>query len=403
MSTPAIKLMSGIQTPIDSNLLFILDSSVSGILNTNILAGTVDSEFVAPVQSLTITRGRSRQLDRFNAGVASIAFYNRDRKLDPLNEASAYAGEIGPRLRMKILADNIPIFTGYVTDWNFDYDLTGNDVAFASCVDYFGLLSAATFSEIIPPASSAGYQIGWALEEFKYPYKTNLDPGNANIGAFTINSGTQLLDYLFQIAKSDNGKLFVDADGVVQYVNRFGRDDVAELAFSDDGTGVPYMNLINEFGDELLFNDIVISSPAGSFEVVRQDSIDKYGLSILSYTDLLNDSLLNLQDIANRLLEQFQFPRVRFTGLQVELAGLSFANRSSVLNLDLGDLVTVKRTFKSGSPPSVTQQLFVSGIKHRISADSHIVEFSFEPNPFLKYLRLDDATKGTINDVNVLG
>jgi hypothetical protein len=403
MSTPTITLMSGIQTPLDPSTVFMLDSTDLGVLDTDILDGTVDTEFVAPVQGITISRGRSRQLDRFNAGSATIDFYNADRKLDPLNEASDYYGLIQPRLRFKILADNIPIFTGYATDWDLEYDITGKDLANVACTDYFGLLANISFPEETPPELATGPAIDYALKYFAYPYPTNIDIGNANLGAYLIEEGTQLLEYLFQIARSDAGKLFIDGAGVLQYFDRFGRGETAEVAFADDGTGIGYSNLMNEYGDELLYNQVIVSSPAGTAEASRQDSIDQYGLSTLSYTDVLNNSIIGLQDLADRFLEQYQSPKVRFTGLSVELAGLSTADRADVLGLDLGDLVTVKRTFATGSPGSVTQQLFVSGVRHRIGVDSHVVEFAFEPNPFLKYLRLDANPRGKINDENTLG
>jgi hypothetical protein len=403
MSTPTIKLMSGIPVQIDPATVFMLNSTTLGVLNEDILGGDVDSEFVAPVQSITISRGRSRQLDRFNSGSAVINFYNADRKLDPLNEASEYYGKITPRLRFQILADDIPIYSGYATDWDFGYDITNKDYATVYCSDAFTVLGNISFPQETPPASAPGPMLSWALNYFAYPGQKNFDNGNANLGAFQIDEGTQLLDFMFQIQRSDAGKLFVDAESTIQYVDRFGRGNSAEVTFADDGTGIPYMSLSNEYGDELLFNDVIVTSPAGTVERFRQDSIDQYGLAVLSYTDVLNVDTVDLGGLADRFLELYQFPKLRFTGLSVELNGLPTADVQDLLNLDLADLVSVKRTFSVGSPASVTQELFVAGISHRIRPDSHVIEFSFEPNPFLAYLRLDDATFGKITDVNVLG
>jgi len=403
MSTPTIKLMSGIPVQLDPATVFMLDSVDWGVLDTDILAGEVDSEFVAPVQSITISRGRSRQLDRFNSGSATINFYNADRKLDPLNEASEYYGKIVPRLRFKILANDIPIYSGYATDWDFGYDITGKDYATAYCSDAFTVLGNISFPVETPPAGAPGPTLDWALNYFSFTGDINFDNGNATLGAFQIDEGTQLLDFMFQVQKSDAGKLFVDADSTIQYVDRFGRGNAAEVSFADDGTGVPYMSLSNEYGDELLYNDVIVTSPAGTVERFRQDSIDQFGLSVLSYTDVLNADTIDLGSLADRFLELYQFPKVRFTGLSVELNGLSSTVVDDLLNLDLADLVSVKKTFATGSPGSVTQELFVSAITHRIRPDSHVIEFSFEPNPFLAYLRLDDSTFGKITDVNVLG
>jgi hypothetical protein len=73
-----------------------------------------------------------------------------------------------------------------------------------------------------------------------------------------------------------------------------------------------------------------------------------------------------------------------------------------VLNLDLADFVTVKRSFGVGSPSSVTQDLIVTGIQHSIRPGSHVVEFTFEPTPSEDYLLLDSSTNGILN-TDVLG
>jgi len=85
------------------------------------------------------------------------------------------------------------------------------------------------------------------------------------------------------------------------------------------------------------------------------------------------------------------------------LAGLSDSQIADILALDLADQVSVKKSFSVGSPSYVTQDLMVSGIKHRVRPGSHVVEFTFEPTPYKVGLRLDDAVKGTIDEDNYLG
>ena len=45
MTLPVITLMSGIQTEIDPDICFTLDSTDLGVLDTDILAGTEDTQF----------------------------------------------------------------------------------------------------------------------------------------------------------------------------------------------------------------------------------------------------------------------------------------------------------------------------------------------------------------------
>lgn len=404
MTLPVITLMSGIQTEIDPDICFTLDSTDLGVLDTDILAGTEDTQFVAPIQSLTISRGRSRQLDRFTAGTASILFDNRDRKLDPLNTASDYYGYIVPRLRLKVLADNIPIYSGYATDWEVEYDKTGSDTASVACVDAFTIFANfVTANDDTPAPQTPGPRLQWIVDIFAYKGSVNFGAGNANLGDYTVPEGTQMLEYMTNVAASDRGALYVDGDGVLQYVGRFDREAVSEVTFADDGSGVPYMSLVTSYNDELLYNEIIAASPAGSVIARNEDSIASYELSSLNLSYLLNNSTFELQEIADFYLEKLALPQVRFTGLTVELAGLSAAQIEDLLNVEIADQISVKKSFSAGLPAVVTQDLMVSGIQHRIQPGSHMITFTFEPTPYKDGLKLDDATRGTIDSTNYLG
>lgn len=404
MTLPAIRVLSGIQTLIDPDICFTLDSADLGVLDTDILGGTEDTEIdVGLVRSVSISRGRSRQLDRFRAGTLSIEFDNRGRVFDPLNTASEYAGQIVPRISMQILADNIPIFTGVTTDWEVDYDIAYQDSASVLCADNFTVLANYSFDENLTPGQdTVGGRLDWVKSVFGYPGQTSFANGNANLGAFEVSSGTQALDYMFSAAQSDLGLLFVDSAGVLTYVGRFDKDPTSILTFADDGSGVPFQTLKTQYGDELLYSRVVATSPAGTFVAEDQDSLDQFGLSVLNLSNVLNASLGQLQVIAEDYLEIYRFPQVRFTGLSVELAGLSAAQVEDVLGLDLGDPISVVKSFEGGAPLLVTQNVIVSGVSHRIRPGSHLVEFTFERNNYGVGLTLDDAVRGTLDGDNVI-
>ena len=103
---------------------FTLNDSVLGVLDgegrlDGTLLGDDVSEYCLAVST---NRGRSDQLQNFNAGTASITLLNNDRRFDPINEDSPYwdpvTGQSGvtPRRKVTILSDGVPIFTGRITD-----------------------------------------------------------------------------------------------------------------------------------------------------------------------------------------------------------------------------------------------------------------------------------------------
>jgi hypothetical protein len=182
-----------------------------------------------------------------------------------------------------------------------------------------------------------------------------------------------------------------------------GRTDVlnpvADADFRATGGGVPYQTLINEFGDELLYNDIVTQSPAGGpFNVSDLNSQALYQSQQYTATDLLNSSATEVQQLGQYLLGKYKNPVLRFTGLSTQMAALTAAQQNAVLNLDLTDIATVQKNYATGNPTSVTQTLIVSGINHTIIPLNHIINFTFESVDGNQYLTLDDAIFGILNE-----
>ena len=67
------------------------------------------------VQAVNITRGRSRELDKFEAGSFSITLNNRSRAFDPTYTSSPFYGYVVPRRRVRVSSAGVVIFSGYVS------------------------------------------------------------------------------------------------------------------------------------------------------------------------------------------------------------------------------------------------------------------------------------------------
>jgi len=402
MSTPEIKIFSSLLTAPLPDVLK-LDDANFGLLDTNKLDGVIETLLDVPIKSLTVSRGRSRQLDRFTAGTASVSFNNFDRRLDPLNEDSEFYGAVVPRQRIKIFANDRPIFTGVINDWDIDYDITNLDTAVASAADAFTVLSNFVFDEdVTPVAESPADRLDWVLEYFDYRGFSDFGGGSSTLGAYQVSAGAQALDYMFKVAKSAKASFYASPDGVLKLVGPFDKTPTSAVTFSDEGAGIRYSTLLNQYGDELLYNRVSASSPAGFAVVEDSDSIESFQVSSLDLSDLLLNSTSQLEFLASSFLIVYAQPKVRFTGLSVQLAGLSAEDANSVLTLDLTDQVTVTKTFAVGSPLSISQNLMVTGIRHQIGPDSHIVEFSFDISEFKEYFLLDDPVYGILNSEYIL-
>lgn len=407
MSAPTIQVLVGFQTTVNFGQPFQLDDSVYGLLDTGTLGGYQLVDLTSQVLSISITRGRNREMEQFNAGTASIRFKDPQRILDPLNASSPYYPYVGPRQPVQIYANGIQIYSGFVTDWDLSYDFVVNgDVNTASCSDAFTVLANQNMNQWTPTEQLSGARVEAVLNrpEVTYQGPYIVKTGSSTLGAFQIAVGTNVLTYLQNVATSEQGYLFINASGSLVFLGRSYNLPVSDLTFSDTGFGVPYSALTNAFGDELLYNYIQTQSPADAMAPQTTSdatSIALYQAQQYSKLDLLNSTTTEVAALGNYLLGRYKDPVLRFTGLGVQLAALDSDDQYLVLSADISEISSVTKTFSTGTPTTVTQNVFISGISHQITPGDHRVKFTFESIDNNGYFTLDSSLFGVL-DQNLL-
>jgi hypothetical protein len=409
MSVPTMQVLVGFQSTTGFGTPFMLDDAFYGVLDTagrGTLGGLTFVDLTTLVENVSITRGRSRQLDQFNAGTAVIAFDNASQVLNPSNTASPYYPFVLPRCPVQILANGIPIYTGLITDWNLDYDISNQDMMYASCSDQFTVLANQQLNAVATTVQATGARINTVLDlpEINYQGARAIDTGSSTLGAFNISQDTNCLNYLQLINTSEQGYLFMSAAGTLTFKGRSSvLNPVAGATFNTDGTGIRYQSLINQFGDELLYNYIVTKSDAGAEQITSNSaSIALYQAQQYSLTNLLNSTTTEVAGLGNYLLGKYQNPVLRFTGLSTEMSALSATDQNIILGLDMTSIATVVKNFTVGTPATETQTLIVSGIAHNITPSSHVVSFVYESTDGNQYFTLDDGIFGTLSTTNLL-
>lgn len=379
--------------------LFILDSDTLGVLGTSELSGLSWSDVSDHTQNVQITRGRSRQGQYFEAGSASILFKNNDRLFDPLNESSIFYPAIEPRVPVRISSNGHWLFTGYVNDWDFEYDISKKDSATAYCFDAYGILSNQTLDTWIPSDQLSGLLLTLALErpEIAFRGARVISSGLSTLRSGTIAAGTNLLNYLRRIERSEMGALFIDASGAIVFRERAELPKNEYLTFADDGSGIEYQTLQNQYGDELIYNYVTANNGGTAQVKSDQNSILKFQTSSLNVLDLLNLSTTEVGSIANTLLNRFKRPKIRLTGFSVQLLGMSDANKDKVLTIELTDFCYLKKSFTEGSPSSFTQSSVITGIRHEIFPDSHKIMFTVENSADWTFLVLGEPVAGQLD------
>ena len=401
-NAPDIQVLVGFETTVGFGNPFQLNSSTYGQLNTGTLGGVQLVDLTSMVQSISVTRGRNRELEQFNAGTAALRFYDPTRILDPLNTASPYYPFVGPRNPVLIFAGGIQIYSGLVGDWNLDYGYTETaNVTTASCADAFTVLASQTMDEWTPTAQLSGERIAAVLArpEIRYQGGASIDTGNSTLGAFLVQAGQNVLQYLQNVTASEQGYLFINADGTLVFRGRASAlNPTPTIQFTDDGTGIRYQALRNSYGDELLYNYIQTQSPAGAVQTTSDStSMALYQAQQFSKLDLLNSTTAEVAALGNYLLGRYKNPVLRFTGVETQLAALPASEQAAVLATDLTDIVSVQKSFAAGTPSSVIQTLITSGVSHEIRPGSHVVRFTFESTDANAYFTLNSDIFGVLN------
>jgi len=406
MTVPTYQVLVGFQTTTGFGQPFQLDDAVYGKLNTGTLGGLAYADLTSLVLSVNIRRGRNRQLDQFNAGTAQVVFNNNTRILDPLNTASIYYPYVLPRSPIVIYANGTPIYTGYVEDWNLDYQNANQGRMVARCVDTFGTMSNQILNAWTPSTETSGTRVTAVLDrpEVAYQGARSIGTGSSTLGAYAVPQGTTVLNYLQQVNTSEQGYIFTAADGTLTFKGRSSvLNPVSGASFTTNGTGIPYMSLVNQYGSELLYNYIVTQSPAGAAQTSSDStSINLYQAQNYNLLNLLNSTTTEVAGLGAYLLGKYANPVVRFTGVSCELAALTSAQWSIIFAIDLTSIVTVQKDYSTGSPASESQTLITSGVEHRIVPGSHIVSYTFESTDGNQYFTLNDTIFGTLSTTNLL-
>lgn len=119
----------------------------------------------------TTNRGRSSELDRFQAGRATITLANEDRRFDPSYASSPYYPNVVPMRRIRILANyggvDYSVFSGYVDSWEQQYLPPQEAVCVVQATDAFKVfgnaeLASSAYAEVV---QSDGPTMWWRLGE----------------------------------------------------------------------------------------------------------------------------------------------------------------------------------------------------------------------------------------------
>jgi hypothetical protein len=370
------------------------------------LGGLTFYDITSRVRSYSIRRGKSRQLDTFQAGVASVVLNNNDRAFDPTFTASPFYGQIVPKREIRISSNSVVQYRGLIDDWNLDYAPQGDSTALAASSDGFSQLANQTLTGGTATLQLTGARINSILSstDVEWPAETRaIDSGEIYLGADVIPVDANALTYLQTIERSEGGRFFIGKNGYVTYKDQNGvqPSSATMVTLADDATGIKYTGMQVVYGSELLYNQVVASSiVAGGTAIANDtDSQQAYGVQTLTYTDLISAYNADVDALAVNLVKQYSAPEFRFEAVTINLDEITTTEANQVLDLEIGSVCNIKFT-PNGIAPAIQKYAEVISISHSADVRRHSVTLGFSTLDYIGLI-LNDAVFGKLDIATV--
>jgi hypothetical protein len=404
---------------------FTLDDTLKGVLNSPDYVLDGSTEFASVIDGATgisVFRGRRDIGDQFTAGTMSFdlndtftggIFNPFDTQSPYFNTDDAVPG-LAPMRKVILSREGEQLFNGYIVDYNYNFNLGGLDTVTVACADDFYLLSQTYMDEFNVSEELANVRIEAVLDlpevnAFQLPGQRNLETSTILLGgaaAYTVPYGTSVAAYMAKINESVQGRIFIARDGTFTFQDRIGDTLSASSAdFHDDGTNIPYDNVGISFEANQVINRAAVEHAGATSPEIAEDLASQatYFIQTTAISEALVHNNTAALDLANYLL--VGQPEARYTNVSTLFASLTDAQRDTVAILEIGNTVTIEKSFTSGvTITSLAQELAIEGIQHEIDLSTgHRITLFTSPTTVVFELILDDFVYGTLDAENVLG
>tara|TARA_R110000822_G_scaffold3266_5_gene14598 strand:- start:529 stop:1764 length:1236 start_codon:yes stop_codon:yes gene_type:complete len=343
--------------------------------------------------SASISYGRQRNLDEFGAGTCTIEIMNRDNFLTPGHSDSAQGNTqlIGREVRISAAvtggSDSYSsyLFRGQIADVDYEPDVNHQSATtILKCVDNFVRLSRATFTgqSFSAEATSVRATNILDLASVDYPDESNPNDRTIATGAVTCLSASgqagNALDYLQTIARTENGKIFINHagtpaatnfGGVLTFTAQNQTPLASGLTVSDANSlsagSIQAEDIKLEYGSELLFNAFSITPASGSIQVGNNAaSVAKYGSRTLERTVL--SSAADAANAGSYFIGLYDEPNLRVSQVTLQADMATVADAEKILHLNINSALDLS-ILPVGSSATLVGEYIVEGLSIQIT------------------------------------
>jgi hypothetical protein len=413
--------------------------TVTGLLTTvGPFASFAQFDISPYIRELSIRRGRENFLDPIDTGTCTLVLDNLDGRFDPNNTDGYFYPNLLPMRRVKIYATHgsaYNLFYGYVKAWPVKYDpaVPVESSVEAEANDGLNVLSLKriqaewpvelTSDRLQRVLSEINWTLGgyWMLDDVTIGLhdasgvsKTNarlqVETDDRSINTDGNNTGSSYmaaeelvdipaLSHVQDIATVEDGVVFCDGSGKVRFHSRLRRTATtsSSLTFGDAGAEIRYTGLEYSATDDQLYTEVVASSSEDE-DTVYTVKDDAAGIAYCRRTldkqamPIHERYVGEVQNYAEWLLYRTKTPTQHVTKLTCRPHRDD--SWASVLALEIGDRVTVKRRFSGAA--IMSRDHFIEGIEHKIKRPDSDWEITFSLSPAwaATFWKLDDAGIG---------
>ena len=347
--------------------------------------GTVANDpidITSRVRSAVIRRARTRALDKFEAGIATIQVLDTTGEFDPQDGTH---GNPAPMLQVRLSAtyDGTErlLFSGFTQDFDYQYQ-PGVDASMLTitAVDAFRAFNLSTITTVAGTSAgqSSGGRIDDILDAISWPTTVrNVDTGDATL-ADDDGSSRDALSALQLVAQAEMGGFWIDGDGDVRFLSRSNAVKTGRgtpTVFDDDGTDITYQAVDFEMDEQLLINSAKITRTGGAAQTASDStSITDYFERSYIKSALPFDTDAQSLDFARMVVQTRKDPELRIRSITLDLTDDVQTRVEAGLDLDFFSPITVNRTTPGGK--RIAKTLTVQGVEHRIRPDRWITKLS---------------------------
>ncbi|MGW9196048.1 phage head spike fiber domain-containing protein [Micromonospora chersina] len=302
MTMPTLIVEIGFTAALTGTALH-LDDEARGILNTATLAAdNLFTDVTQYVTSVTTRRGATRAdgpVQRSEAGTATIAFRNDDRRFDPTNLSGPYVAggvtQVEPLRAVRIRAtwngETYAVWRGFTDQWSVAYDGPNSSTAAVTCFDAFGIFQANNRTAVaaVGAGEYAGERVDRILDGIAWPAGDRIiATGEEKVQATTLDGN--VLSELQLTADTELGEFWIDAEGRAVFRARSAaysetRSKFPHALFGDQVTsGATTINLVANPSVETNITGWEAGGGTGTPTLAQSSAQAKYGSKSLLVT-----------------------------------------------------------------------------------------------------------------------